>query len=86
MVNCVLSKGGQGRYLSLKTPENRILHIHHKGSAKGEIHLDIKFWSKLKDQNGNLIDLNELMNILKTSYNIRELKKSGDIRIEGYKK
>jgi len=60
------------RYLSLNSGEGRILHIHHTGSAIGEIHLDKKFW-------GKFINIKELIKILKNSYEVRDLGQ--DIRI-----
>ncbi len=65
------------RYYSLKTQDGKkILHIHHTGSAKGEIHLDKNFWK-------TVINIEELINLLKNSYEARNLGDNvkGDIRI-----
>lgn len=65
------------RYLSLVSDKGRILHIHHTGSAKGEVHFDKPFWNKM-------FDTKKLQELLSTSYEIRDLK--GDIRIVRNKK
>jgi len=65
------------RYLSLISEEGRILHIHHTGSAKGEVHFDRPFWKKI-------FDPKKLQKLFSTSYEVKDLE--GDIRIVRTKK
>ncbi|MFA5164977.1 MAG: hypothetical protein WC481_05375 [Candidatus Omnitrophota bacterium] len=65
------------RYLSLLSEKGRILHIHHAGSARGEVHFDRPFWSKTYNSN-------KLRLLLSESYEVKDLK--GDIRIVRSKK
>jgi len=65
-----ISKGK--RYLSLLSQEGRILHVHHTGPAKGEVHFDRKFWERK-------FGAKQLHELLSNSYQVRELE--GDIRI-----
>jgi len=51
------------RYSSLLSDEGRVLHIHHTGALKGEIHLDTPFWKK----NANI---KELCKLLSTNYSV----------------
>ena len=60
------------RYYSLLSKQGRILHIHHTGSASGEIHLDKPFWE-------NVSNIKELCMVLSKSYKVKNLR--GDIRI-----
>ena len=61
------------RYSSLLSDKGRILHIHHTGSAAGEIHLDKPFW----EEEVNVVNF---CNLLSKSYIVRNLQH--DIRIE----
>jgi hypothetical protein len=71
----VLLKKGVRYYSLLTDDKKRILHIHHSGPERGEIHLDKRLWRKL-------INLKELVRNLEDSYEV--VVTEDDIRLKRY--
>ena len=60
------------RYSSFLSDKGRELHIHHTGSAAGEVHFDKPFWQKI-------VNTKDFCNLLSKSYAVKNLQE--DIRL-----